>query len=422
MAYNFGVWSKNVRGQNMLPRLLKLPLNHSIFLFGPRNTGKSTLLHKIFSEKHSLWIDLLDPVEEDRFIRHPEELASIVNALPTSITHIVIDEIQKVPKLLDVVHSLIESTTKLFVMTGSSARKLKQSGVNLLAGRAFVYHLFPFSFLELKKQFDLQRALQWGSLPPIESFQTDQERLQFLQAYTHIYLKEEISAEQVVRKLDPFRRFLEVSAQCNGKIINYSNLARDVGVDDKTIKSYFSILEDTLIGFFLEPFQHSFRKRLSLKSKFYYFDTGVVRSLTRNLTLPLRKQTSAYGDCFEHFVILECIKLASYYQTEFRFSYLKTKDDAEIDLVIERPGLPLLFLEIKSSSNVQIDDLSTFTKLTTDFASTEEKCEAICLSNDPRRKQLDHVTVFPWQQGLQEIFTHQTTSYKKPRKKKKTGK
>ena len=400
----------------MLPRLLELPLNRSIFLFGPRNTGKSTLLRETFSAKNSLWIDLLDPLEEDRFTRSPAELAALVKALPPSITHIVIDEIQKIPKLLDVVHSLIESTSKLFVMTGSSARKLKHGSANLLAGRAFVYHLFPFSFLEIKKQFDLQKALQWGSLPPIEFLKTDQERLQFLQAYTHTYLKEEISAEQLIRKLDPFRRFLEVSAQCNGKIINYSNLARDVGVDDKTIKSYFSILEDTLIGFFLEPFQHSFRKRLSLKPKFYYFDTGVARSLTRSLTLPLQKRTSAYGDCFEHFIILECIKLASYYQKEFRFSYLKTKDDAEIDLVIERPGLPLLLIEIKSSSNIQQDDISAFTKLSIDFASLEGNCEAICLSNDPRRKQIKNVTILPWQQGLQEIFIPKTTTYIKPRK------
>ena len=285
----------------------------------------------------------------------------IIKALPPKISHVVIDEIQKIPKLLNVVHKLIEETQKKFVMTGSSARKLKYGGANLLAGRAFVYHLFPFTFLELKKNFDSDQALMFGLLPKIIEFDTYEERVAFLQAYSYTYLKEEIFSEQLIRKLDPFRRFLEVAAQTNGKIINYSNIARDVGVDDKTVKEYFSILEDTLIGFFLEPFHHSFRKRLSSKPKFYFFDIGVTRALARHLSIPLRAQTSAYGEAFEHFIILECIKLASYQNKEFRFSYLSTKDDAEIDLVVERPGQPLLFIEIKSKKSVQPTDSTNFT-------------------------------------------------------------
>ena len=160
-------------------------------------------------------------------------------------------------------------TNKKFIMTGSSARKLKKGGANLLAGRAFVFDLFPLSFLELKDKFDLEHALRWGTLPQIFQCNTDLERQQFLRAYAHTYLKEEIWEEHFIRQLDPFRRFLEVAAQCNGKIINFSNIARDVGVDKKTIQSYFSILEDTLIGFYLEPYQNSFRKRLSQKPKFY---------------------------------------------------------------------------------------------------------------------------------------------------------
>jgi predicted AAA+ superfamily ATPase len=191
-----------------------------------------------------------------------------------------------------------------------------------------------------------------------------------------------------------------VAAQCNGKIINYANIARDVGVDDKTIKTYFSILEDTLIGFFLEPFHHSFRKRLSGKSKFYFFDAGVVRALARSLTIPLHPGTSAYGEAFEHLVISECLKLVSYFHPEFRFTYLKTKDDAEVDLVVERPGLPLLFIEIKSLNAVRQSDLSAFSKLTGDF----KNCEAICFSNDPRKKHFGHITVVPWQKGVAEFF------------------
>src|SRR5207245_1142618 len=145
-----------------------------------------------------------------------------------------------------------------------------------------------------------------------------------------------------------------------GKIVNYANIARDVGVDDKTIQEYFCILEDTMIGFFLEPFDHSFRKRLVGKPKFYFFDPGVVRSLSRRLSVPLTPQTTAYGDAFEHFIILEIIRLASYFQPDYRFSFIRTAGDVEIDLVIERPGKKLLCIKIKSSETVNAESISSF--------------------------------------------------------------
>jgi predicted AAA+ superfamily ATPase len=384
----------------MLPRLLRLPKNRSFFLFGARSTGKSTLLAQRFSKVKTLWIDLLDPLEEDRFARNPNLLKELVNAMPSEQTHIVIDEIQKLPKLLDVVHSLIRTTNKKFIMTGSSARKLKYGGANLLAGRAFVYHLFPFSFLELKNKFNLGSALNWGTLPESFILTNNEEKTRFLYAYAHTYLKEEIWGEQFIRKLDPFRKFLEVSAQSNGKIINFNNIAYDVGVDDKTVKSYFSILEDTLIGFFLEPFKNSFRKRLSLKPKFYYFDTGVARALARTLTVNLVSGTSMYGETFEHFVILECIKLASYFHPEFKFSYLKTKDDAEIDLIVERPGLPLLLIEIKSTTEVSKKNLSKFSALIRDF----DNHQAVCFSNEKQNRKIDNIMIMPWQKGVKKFF------------------
>ncbi|MGD9152245.1 MAG: AAA family ATPase [Gammaproteobacteria bacterium] len=385
----------------MLTRLLTLPKNRSFFIFGARGTGKSTLLEQLFTTTQALWIDLLDPAEEDRFARNPNLLKELVDAMPVKQTHIIIDEVQKIPKLLDVIHHLIRVTNKKFILTGSSARKLKHGGANLLAGRAFVYHLFPFSFLELKDKFNLDAVLNWGTLPEIISFTTSEEKIQFLRAYAHTYLKEEIWNEQFIRKLDPFRKFLEVSAQSNGKIINFNNISQDVGVDHKTVKSYFSILEDTLLGFFLEPFKNSFRKRLSLKPKFYYFDIGVTRALTRTLTSELKPRTSAYGEAFEHFIILECIKLASYYYPEFKFSYLKTKDDVEIDLIVERPGLPTLFIEIKSSINVSDTKLSNFIKLTKDFG----KCEAIRLTKEKYRRKIENILVLPWQEGIKKYFS-----------------
>ena len=384
----------------MFPRLRRLSHKHSFFLFGPRGTGKSTLLKERFNLSHCLWLDLLDSEVEDRFTRNPSELHSIVKALPDEIPYIVVDEIQKIPKLLDEVHRLIEDTDKIFILTGSSARKLKHGGANLLAGRAFVYHLFSLSCFELKEKFDLEKALHWGTLPKIFNLEEDLAKSEFLRSYTDIYLKEEIWNEQVVRKLQPFRRFLEVAAQCNGDIINYANIARDVGVDDKTIKEYFCILEDTMIGFFLEPFRNSFRKRLIEKPKFYFFDPGVVRSLSRRLSVPLTPKTSAYGDAFEHFVLLEFMRLGSYFQPEYRFSFIRTVSDIEVDLVIERPGKNLLFIEIKSSDTIDENSISSFIKLTKDIPN----CEAIVLSQDRFVKKIDHVTCYPWKQGLAECF------------------
>jgi predicted AAA+ superfamily ATPase len=384
----------------MIPRLLKLPEDESLFLFGPRGVGKTTLLKSLPWLKKSLYINLLKTSDERRFSKDPDELIAIVNGLSTDIKHVVIDEVQKIPKLLDVIHELIETTEKKFILTGSSARKLKHGGANLLAGRAFVYHLYPFSYLEVSPSEKLDEYLQWGLLPKVFEYATSEKKQLYLEAYAHTYLKEEIWAEQFIRELDPFRRFLEVAAQSNGKIVNFSNIARDVGASDQTIQLYFSILEDTLLGFFLEAFQHSFRKRLSKTPKFYFFDPGVVRSLTSQLSVPLSKSTSQYGEIFEHFIILQCKQLASYFHREYRFSYLRTKDDAEVDLIVERPGLPLLFIEIKSSDQVNASHLSAFKKLINDFGA----CEAICLSCDPYVKLIDGIRVIPWEQGIKEYF------------------
>ena len=384
----------------MFSRLRHFSHKHSFFLFGPRGTGKSTLLKKRFQQNECLWLDLLDSSIEDQFFRNPSDLYAIVKALPKEIIYVVIDEIQKVPKLLDEVHRLIEETDKIFILTGSSARKLKRGGANLLAGRAFVYHLYALSCFELKEKFDLEKALQWGTLPKVFSLDDDTEKSDFLRSYADTYLKEEIWNEQVIRKLQPFRRFLEVAAQCNGKIINYANIARDVGVDDKTIKEYFLILEDTMIGFFLEPFHHSFRKRLVEKPKFYFFDPGVVRSLSRRLSVPLTPKTSAYGEAFEHFILLEFIRLGNYFQPDYRFSFIRTAGDVEVDLVIERPGKQLLCIEIKSSDTINEKDISAFSKITKDI----ENCEAIVLSQDRFTKKFDHVTCYPWKKGIAECF------------------
>jgi predicted AAA+ superfamily ATPase len=384
----------------MFSRFLQFSLKHSFFLFGPRGTGKSTLLKERFDPNQCLWLDLLDSKVEDSLARNPSNLYAMVKALSQDITYVIIDEIQKIPPLLDEVHRLIEETDKVYILTGSSARKLKRGGANLLAGRAFVYHLHPLCCFELKDRFVLEEALQWGTLPKIFSLEETSEKTEFLRAYADTYLKEEIWNEQVIRKLNPFRRFLEVAAQCNGKLINYANIAEDVGVDDKTVKEYFFILEDTMMGFFLEPYHNSFRKRLVEKPKFYFFDPGVVRSLARRLSVSLIPHTSAYGEAFEHFLILEIIRLASYFQKDYRFSFIRTSSGVEIDLVVERPGKPLLCIEIKSTDNISERDISSFIRLTKDIPDSE----AIVLSQDRFMKKFDHVKCFPWKLGLEEYY------------------
>lgn len=382
----------------MFKRLLSLAKNQSLFLFGARNTGKSTLIKELFPE--ALYIDLLDTEQEERFSRSPKELKYIVDALSKDQTHVVIDEIQKVPKLLDIIHSLIESTSLHFILTGSSARKIKRGSSNFLAGRAFVYHLFPFSYIEVEEQFDLNSSLSFGMLPKISHFTTDEDKIAFLKAYAHTYIKEEVWAEHLIKKLEPFRRFLEVAAQMNGKIINYASISRDVGVDDKTVQHYFEILEDTLLGFSLSGFQHSVRKQLLSRPKFYFFDTGIKRALVRELSLPVQPGTYQFGELFEQFIILECIKLSSYQQNDYRFSYYMTKEGVEIDLVVERPGKPLLFIEIKSKDNVQEHDLKELRMLKRDLSNAEY----VCFSNDIYKKSIEDIDVYPWREGLKYYF------------------
>jgi predicted AAA+ superfamily ATPase len=315
---------------------------------------------------------------------------------------VVIDEVQKLPKLLDVVHSSIETRRVQFALTGSSARKLKAGGANMLAGRAFVYNLFPLTYQELGVDFDTLAAMHWGTLPRICSTSDDVERAQFLRAYANTYLKEEVWGEQLVRDLEPFRRFLTVAAQSNGKIIAWSKIARDVGVDDKTVKAYYSILEDTLVGTLLEPFQHSFRKRLAHKPKFYFFDTGVARALSRTLAVPLVPGTYAYGDTFEQLVTLEILRLSSYRCNDFRFSYLRTKDDVEVDLVIERPGRSTAFVEIKSSTLVPDDVINGLARLIADFP---QSVTGYILCQEPQARMLKGIQILPWREGIEEILS-----------------
>jgi predicted AAA+ superfamily ATPase len=191
-----------------------------------------------------------------------------------------------------------------------------------------------------------------------------------------------------------------VAAQCNGKIINYAKIAADVGADDKTVKSYFSLLEDTLVGTLLEAWHGSIRKRVHSKPKFYFFDTGVTRALALHLSVPLTESTHAYGNAFEHYIIIECLRLSEYFEKDFRFFYLRTENDYEIDLIIDRPGRPLLLVEIKSATSVTDSMLKKFVKLASEF----DNAESVCFSRDPYTKKIGEVLVLPWQEGIRRYI------------------
>lgn len=220
-----------------------------------------------------------------------------------------------------------------------------------------------------------------------------------MHAYTTTYLKEEIVAEQLVRRLEPFRRFLPVAAQTSGEIVNFSKIARDVGASVKTVQSYFEILEETLVARFLQPFHESVRKRQAGNPKFYLFDTGVRRALQRLLTVPLVPQSYEYGQAFEHFVVHEIDRLQSYLRRDYELSYLRTHDQAEIDLVVERPGQPRALIEIKSTEHVAEDDLRSLSRLSADIADSE----SFCFSRDPHTKVMRGVHCLPWWQGLEAL-------------------
>lgn len=392
----------------MIPRIIKPTLSQSFSLFGARGTGKSTFIKEQFlhgvDPRAILTIDLLLPEVEDVYARDPGRLKAQVLAHRTSqpLAWVFLDEVQKVPRLLDVVHHLIEKENIRFILTGSSARKLKRGAANLLAGRAFVYALFPFNCIELGAAFDLTHALHWGSLPKVTTLAAEADKEGFLRAYALTYLKEEIQMEQLVRRLDPFRAFLEVAAQSNGQILNFNAMARDVGsVDHKTIRSYFQILEDTHLGFLLPGYSRSVRKAQSTHPKFYFFDTGVKRALDRTLDVVLKPKTYAYGAAFEHFLIMEIYKLNQMFMKDYRMSYFHSRG-TEVDLILSKPHREIL-IEIKSNAIVEPMKVERLGSLAHDFPHAE----VYWLSLDPTPQQIGPVTCLHWYEGIQRIFEGQ---------------
>lgn len=386
----------------MIQRLITYSGKNSYFLFGARGTGKTTWLKQTYDSNKVLWFDLLEAKTDLELKRDPDLVLKKWQALSPRPKTIIIDEIQKNSRLLDVAQRGIEGHKLQFILTGSSARKLKRGTANLLAGRAFEFFVHPLSYFELKNLFQLENCLHYGLLPKLysEELASNSDKERYLYSYVSTYLKEEILQEQIVRRLDPFQRFLEVAAQSNGKILNYARIARDAGIDPKQVERYFPILTETLIGIFLEPYDRSIRKRQTQKAKFYFFDIGVARTLANRVSVAPIPSTFEYGELFEQFVILEFLKLNHYFEKRFRFSYFRNKDSSEIDLIVEKPGGEHLLIEIKSTSKTDDNEVRRLARFKSEF----KKPTLYYLSLDQEPKVEATVHCLHWTDGLRRIF------------------
>ena len=326
----------------MLERILQIKneLGGSIFLFGARQTGKSTALRQQLPE--AIYIDLLDTQIKNRFSRNPGVLYEMLQDKPQD-TLVVIDEIPEVPELLNEVHRLISEKNLVFILCGSSARKLKRKGHNTLGGRALPVYLYPFVSAEIP-DFNIDKAVNFGMIP---SHYLAKNPSRNLAAYIEVYLKEEIKEEALVRNLNTFQRFLEVAALTDGEMINNNNIAQDCGVSATTVNSYFDILEDTLIGYRIPAFRKVMKRRLMQAPKFYYFDIGVANHLLHRKELV--RGTPEYGHAFEHLVIQEIYAWLHYTHSEEELSYWRTYTGMEVDAII---GDARVAIEIKSVEEV----------------------------------------------------------------------
>jgi predicted AAA+ superfamily ATPase len=387
----------------MIDRILQLPENKSFFLFGPRQTGKSTLLKSRYSsDKTCIYYDLLHSETFRRLAARPELLRMEIQAQfgEKAVSHIIIDEIQKIPALLDEIQSVLESGLPLhFALSGSSARKLKRAHANMLGGRAWTLRLFPLTSLELANSFDLERALHFGTLPSVYLAEATINRSETLRSYVDTYIREEIELEAQLRNLGGFLRFLPIVASENGAQVNFLNVARELSLSAITARGYYKILEDTLLGFFLHPFAHSERKRTSRHPKFYLFDCGVVRALQKKLNAPLVEGSDEYGRAFEHFLICEIFRINEYLRLDLDISFYRTEKGAEVDCILRAPSGKILAIQIKSATAPARAHLSGLRSFNHDFP--EARCILACRA--PRALRLGEFTALPWQDVLDEV-------------------
>lgn len=368
-----------------LPDLLKMK---SFFLLGPRATGKSSLIEKQL-KNNAYIVNLLDSKVYLNLMNLPSQLENIITASRKQI--IVIDEIQRIPMLLNEVHRLTESKKIIFLLTGSSARKLKGENVNLLAGRAWQAEMFPLVSKEIIN-FDLEKYLLYGGLPAVYTSLYPQEELY---AYVETYLREEIQFEALVRKVPAFSRFLQVSAITNGKLVNFSNVARDAGVSVSTVRQYYQVLEDTLLGFFLTAWTKSIKRKAITMAKFYYFDVGVRNTIVGIKNLD--PHSDLYGQAFEHFIILEIRAYLSYRRIRKNLSYWRSKHGHEVDILIGED----IAIEVKTSNNISEKHCKGLYYLEEEHIFTRY----ILISLDTQNKHFGVVESIHWEQFLKLLWS-----------------
>ena len=330
----------------------------SYFIFGPRGTGKSTWVKQ--QHPNAVIIDLLEPETYRQYNAFPERLREIVDASQQTV--FVIDEIQKAPILLSLVHALIETNKQWkFILTGSSARKLKREGVDLLGGRALLTHMYPFMAAELGDQFSLTLALQFGMLPLVQSSLDPHADLK---AYLALYMKEEVQIEGLVRRVEEFARFLEIISFSQGSLLNYANIARECHISAKTVENYVTILEDLLLSFNLPIFTQRAKRNLVAKSKFYYFDAGVYRAIRPKG--PLDSPEEINGITLETLIAQHLIAWINYSQLDGKLYFWRTKSGLEVDFIIYG-DIGFYAIKIKNSAQIRSQDLRGLLEFTQDY-------------------------------------------------------
>jgi uncharacterized protein len=368
--------------------------NDSVFLWGARQVGKTTLLEHQYP--NARYYDLLQSTEFERFFRRPSLLSEELETAKEGEL-VIIDEIQKVPQLLDEVHRLIHRKKLRFILSGSSPRKLKRMGANLLGGRALKKTLFPLVSAEIP-DFDLIRAVNNGMIPRHYTVNNPWERFR---AYIGVYLNEEIREEAISRKLNSFSRFLEVAAFSNTEMVVYKNIAQDCGIDHRTVKEYFEILHDTLIGYLIPGFGATQKRRAILAPKFYYFDVGVANYLCNRKNI--LQGTEAFGHAFEHLVIQELISYLSYRNSDHALSYWRTSSGYEVDAII---GNGLIAIEIKSGNEVSTRHLKGLKAFKEDFPTAR----ALVVSMDKNKRILNDVEIFPANEFFKALWNDEIIS------------
>jgi predicted AAA+ superfamily ATPase len=368
----------------MFKRSLRLPApgTETIFLWGPRQTGKSTLLRATYPD--AMWIDLLKADEFRRYLQNPERLRGELAERP-SVRQVVIDEVQKLPALLDEVHWLHERRRIHFALCGSSARKVKRGQANLLGGRAVRYELLGLTAREIGRDFRLERALNHGYLPRMYLSDTP---VRLLDSYVADYLKEEVAAEGLVRNLPVFSEFLNVAALSDGELVNFSTVARECGVSSHTIKGYFGILEDTLLGRWLPAYTRRPKRRVIGAPKFYFADVGVVNHLARRGEL--RPGSELYGKAFENWVFHELRAHNAYREAFAHLAYWRLASGIEVDFVVD--GLKAA-IEAKAAPRITADHLRGLRALAQDHPQIKRRI-VVCLETRSRQTE-DGILILP---------------------------